>query len=494
MTKSKKITLIAVIAAALVLTGVMILLLVLPKEGDADSNETAPSEAAQLTESTDENGVHQAVVGRTADGKIENGYGKLIEYVPSKIKEIHIENENGTLDVTCETPEGEATKYTLVGYEDYELQSGVPDAIANAAALIEFSSIAGEDNGGSEFGFEKPRSVVTVSYTDDTKSVITVGADAPMAKGTYIKYGSGSEIYVAQTGIVSPFLYGVNDLISLVINKAAEDTESSLVQKIDMTVDGSDLTLERYKGDKFSSAYYMSNPETRFASEKESSKIEGGIRGLYAEKVFLVNPSEAQLADAGLSNPYATLRASYSDGTVKLAASKPDGEGKVHLMAGDKNIVYTISAEKVPWVDTSFNMLVGEYVLYPKMTALTGFEVNGTAFKLHTRESHTTDDSGNENTSYITTVFLGENEIQIEDFSGFCSDVGMIALADAEKGSAGGSATLTVKYTYEDGDSDEVAFYPDTDTLYTAVVNGKVMGHARTSDITRTLDDLKAFQ
>ena len=70
----------------------------------------------------------------------------------------------------------------------------------------------------------------------------------------------------------------------------------------------------------------------------------------------------------------------------------------------------------------------------------------------------------------------------------------MIALADAEKGSAGGSATLTVKYTYEDGDSDEVAFYPDTDTLYTAVVNGKVMGHARTSDITRTLDDLKAFQ
>ena len=82
---------------------------------------------------------------------------------------------------------------------------------------------------------------------------------------------------------------------------------------------------------------------------------------------------------------------------------------------------------------------------------------------------------------------------QIENFSGFCSDVGMIELADPNEGSTSGEATLTIKYTYEDGDSDDVAFYPDTDTLYTAVVNGKVMGHARKSDITRALEGLEKF-
>ena len=69
----------------------------------------------------------------------------------------------------------------------------------------------------------------------------------------------------------------------------------------------------------------------------------------------------------------------------------------------------------------------------------------------------------------------------------------MIELADIKDGSTSGDPTLTVKYTYEDGDKDEIEYYPDTDTLYTAVVNGKVMGHARKSDITRALEGLEKF-
>ncbi len=114
MSKSKKITLIAIIAAAVVLTGVMVLLLLLPKGGDSDSSAATPDEAA-------ENGVHQAVIGKTGGSK--NGYGTLMEYVPADIKTIHVENENGTLDITANTPEGEATVYTLVGFEDFEIRS-----------------------------------------------------------------------------------------------------------------------------------------------------------------------------------------------------------------------------------------------------------------------------------------------------------------------------------------------------------------------------------
>ena len=492
MSKSKKITLIVIIAAAVILSGVMVLLLLLPKGENTDSEAATPDEPANITLSTDGNGVHQAVIGKT-DGKTDNGYGSLIEYVPADIKEIHLENENGTLDITAKTPEGEATEYTLVGFEEYTMQSGVPDMIANAAATLSFTMVAGEDNGGSEFGFDKPRSVATITYTDDTKSVITVGADAPQAKGTYVKFGDGKEIYVVETETAKNFLYGVNDLISLVINDSSDDSENALAQKIDLTSDGSAFTIERYKGVKFSSTYYLSAPETRFANESETSKIEGGIRGLYAEKVALVNPSDSQLADAGLAQPFATLNAEYPDTTVSLSASQPDSEGKVNLMISGRNIVYTLAADKVPWVGTTYEKLCSEYVLYPKMTALTGFEVNDKAFKLSTRESHTTDDEGNESTSYVTTVFLGGEEIQIENFSGFCSDVGMIELADPNEGSTSGEATLTIKYTYEDGDSDDVAFYPDTDTLYTAVVNGKVMGHARKSDITRALEGLEKF-
>ena len=491
---NKKKTLIIVIIAAAVLIAAMVVLLLLPKGGSSDSDAATIDEGAEVSYSTDAKGVHQAVVGRDAGGKItSNSYGTLMSYTPAELKAMHLENDNGTLDITAVTPEGEATVYTLVGFEEYDMQSGAPDGIANAAAKLDFTMVAGEDNGGSEFGFDKPRAVATITYTDDTKAIITVGADAPQERGTYVKFGDGKDIYLVETDIVSPFLYGVNDLISLVINDSAADVATSQAQVIEVTSGGSSFTLKPYTGAKFSSSYYLTEPQTRFASEGESSKIDGGIRGLYANTVKLVNPSAAQLADAGLDKPYATLYAEYSDGNVRLSASKPDSDGEVNLMLDGRNIVYTISAEKVPWVSTSFEKLVSEYVLYPKMTALTGMKVNGTDYTLNTRESHTTDDEGNESTSTVTTVFEGDKELQIENFSTFYDNAAMIALANPDEAVVSGSPELTLTYTYDDGSTDEVAYYAAGGTYYVATVNGTVMGHARQSDVTRALDSWKAL-
>ena len=109
-------------------------------------------------------------------------------------------------------------------------------------------------------------------------------------------------------------------MISLTINDTADSTDNSGAQTINVTSNGASFTLERYTGVKFSSTYYLTEPMTRFASESESSKIEGGIRGLYADTVKYVNPSGSQLSDAGLSQPYATLNADYPDTSVSLSA------------------------------------------------------------------------------------------------------------------------------------------------------------------------------
>ena len=87
-------------------------------------------------------------------------------------------------------------------------------------------------------------------------------------------------------------------------------------------------------------------------------------------------------------------------------------------------------------------------------------------------------------------MFEGSDEIQIENFQGFCDEAGMIALADAEKASAGGTPELTIVYTFDDDTSDTLEFYAAGDSKYVAAVNGTVMGHARKSDITRVTEDL----
>ena len=115
---NKKKTLIIVIIAAVVLVGVMLALIFLPKGSGSDPDAASVDEGVKLELSTDEKGVHQAIIGRDAFGNVEhNSSGTLLEYVPADIKTIHVENNAGSFDITASTPEGDATAYTLVGFE-----------------------------------------------------------------------------------------------------------------------------------------------------------------------------------------------------------------------------------------------------------------------------------------------------------------------------------------------------------------------------------------
>lgn len=492
---NKKKGIIIAAAAAVVLVAVVLLLIFLPKGGsDGDSKAATIDEGVALTVSTDKNGIHQAIVG-TKNGKIENNsYGTLMEYYPADIKTIHIENSKGTLDIISQTPEGEATVYTIKGYEDFDLQSGNPDLIASAAASLDFSSVATLDKEkGGDFGFDKPRSIVTVTYNDNTQSIITVGDDAPQGAGTYVKFGTGDAVYVVETDTVSVFDYGLTDLISLTINDAAENTDNNEPSSIVLSGSAFSQTikLEPNSDENYSASYRMTSPVSRLAAENESSLVAAGIRDLYALSVKYVNPSAGQLSEAGLSTPYAKLEAVYPDTSITLTASKPDGEGNVNLMLSGKNVVYTISADKVAWVNTSYEKLCNEYVLYPKMTALSGISLTAGGktydIELNTRESTTTDDQGSETTSTVTTVFYNGDEIQLGDFSVFYDKLALIVPCDVKTGSASGSDALRVEYTFADGSSDTVRFVDNGGDTYAAVVNGEMAGHAYKTDVNRAV-------
>lgn len=497
MKKNTKILAIVIVAAVL-LTGLMLLLIFMPN-GSEDGTATVDEGISMIT-TTDEDGVHQAQINTNEKGEIDNNsYGTLIEYVPADIATIHIENTKGTLDVISETPVNEdgtteATVYKIKGYEDKELQSGVPDSIANDAAQIEFTEVVTlEKEKASEYGFDKPRSTVTVTYTDDTKAVIYVGDDAPQSAGTYVKFGDGDTIYFVSTDAVDSFDYGITDLMSLTINSSADSGNS---QASSITISGSnfpnEIQLVPNDGVKSSASYVMKKPVERYANEVESSNVEGAIRGLYAESVKMVNPSSSQLSELGLSNPYAEIKAVYPDVTVDIIASKPDGEGKVCLMEKGGDVVYVMASANLPWVTTSYESLVNEYVLYPKMTALSSVSINDGSktydFKLSTKETTTTDDGGEESTSTTTTVQYGKDEIDISYFSTLFQNIALTELADCEEESASGTPVLSVTYTYStDGSSDKVEFYETGNNRYVAKVNGKSVGHAHKSGINKII-------
>ena len=331
------------------------------------------------------------------------------------------------------------------------------------------------------------------SYADNTRSIITVGDNAPQNAGTYVKFGTGDAVYVVDSEVISAFDFGLNDLISLTINDAAENTDNNEASSI--VLSGSafpqSITLEPNADENYSASFRMTSPVSRLAAENESSLVAAGIRDLYALSVKYVNPSAGQLSEAGLAEPYARLEADYPDTSVTLTASKPDSDGSVNLMLSGKNVVYTISADKVPWVNTSYEKLCNEYVLYPKMTALSGISLTAGGktyeFELNTREAVTTDDQGSETASTVTSVFYNGDEIQLGDFSAFYDKLALIVPADVKSGSASGSDALRVEYAFADGSTASVRFVDNGGDTYAAVVNGEPAGHAYKTDVNRAV-------
>ncbi len=498
MKKNKK-TLIIVSIAAVALVGIMLLLIFLPKGGDNNDGTATYDEGVAMSTSVDENGVHQVEIKTDKNGKIENNsYGTLMDYVPAEIKSMHVENESGSFDVTSYTPvndkgETDVTVYTLVGFEDFELQAGNPDSIANVLAKLDFSQVLTlEAKKGKDYGFDSPRATATVTYTDDTKAIIIVGDDAPQGAGTYVKFGDGDAVYLVDATVVAPLLYGANDLISRKINESVSDSANTQASLITITGTGFDKDIELKLNDngKNSATYVITKPSQVYANENESSLVSGSLRGLQATAVKMVNPSDNQLEKLGLKKPYANVKAVFPDTTVELSASKVDADGNVYIMVKDVDVVYQIAATTVPWATTSYEKLVSEYVLNPKMIALSSMSVNDGSktydFNLSSKEVTTTDDEGNETTSTTTTVQYNGKELETAYFDIFYQNVAYTQLAEVKSASVSGNPVFSVKYTYRaDGSTETVNFYSTGDNRYIAEVNGVVVGTVYKANINK---------
>lgn len=489
--------LVVVIAVAVALAGVGAALLFAPKE-DAKTEIKGP--AAVKNEVKDN--VHEVEIKTDSNGKIkENGKGNLIEKVPADITKIKINNNRGDYEISSYTPKTktnetdpttgkvkektDATIYKIIGYEDFKLQDGVADEVANACSTLEFTSVSAENAADNlkDFGLDKPRATVTVTYTDKTKSVFKVGNDAAQNLGTYVMFGSGKTVFLCDKEKVSKFLLGINDYISHTINESASDASTSEFKTL--TLSGSkfsrSVTLKPNPDTKHvTAANIMVFPIQTYADDSEASTVTGAVRGLMAKSVAKVNPSSSDLSNYGLANPYAKLHAEYSDITVNLLASNPNSKGDCFLMKDGGKVVYIIASASIPWVNTTEKKLISNYVFNPELSGLKNMSVSFKGknydFNIKTTTVKTTDDKGEENsTTETTTKYKGKN-LDEGNFETFYKNVTLLTKAEKGNPSASGTPALTVKYTYSGSrNPDTVAFYK-SGAKYIATVNSKSVG------------------
>lgn len=491
--------LIIIIVAVIVIAGLVLALILLRQNHYTESDESL--EPAELSLDVNADGVHEASVPLDENGNIlQNGSGSLLSYVPADIKQIDVENKDGSFTVTSHTPEGEATVYTLVGFEDYALQDGIADEIASHSAALNFTRVISADANLADFGLDKPAATVTIAYNDDTSAVIRVGSDAAGENtGTYVAFGSSNAVYLVSSDDVSPFLYSVNSLISLDITDPMEDSDNSEFSTL--TISGArfdePITLEPNTDDAVEAAYVVTSPERFYANATESYDIAGNIRGLYAESVVCVNPSDSQLSSYGLSTPYATVKASYPDTDITLHASAAGDDGIVYIFNPDKNVVYTIQLAAVSWAKTSLDLLLPENPIAVRMKYVSGisFTAGDTDFTLDVTSTTdtATDDDGNEQEVTTTTASYNGKELTEANFNVFFQNLNAIKNQGSAEESGSGKV-MTVTYTYStDRASDTLTVYSTSAAKYILDVNGVTVGTASKSYIDNLIEGAKAL-
>lgn len=491
------------------LVGALLLMIFFP-----ETSEKNAVEKASIISATDSNGLWSVQAETTENGEIkQNGSGSLLNFVPASIKSIQVENSLGSYEVTSYTPKektketdpetGEetettlATVYTLVGYENFPLESGAPDDLANDCASLEFTKIISADacENLKDYGLDKPRATATITYTNGSKAIVKVGNDALQGAGTYVSFGNSNAVYIVAVESVDALMSGVNDLISLTINNSADETESANFNYVELSGSAfeENIVFENNKdADSIASEYLITSPKKAFAEDSEASAISGGIRGLMATEVVQLNPTASHLKKYGLSPNYAHLVAQYPDTKVDLIASKPDSSGNCYIMENGGKIIYQISATSIPWVSTTLADLTSEYVLSPKMSGLSKMVVETdtkTEFALSTTTSQTTNEDGTTSDVTETVAYYGSTQLTSGYFETYFTNIALLKTANSTVKNQTGKADLTITYDYSGKRADDVvSFYKSANNMHIVTINSTPIGQIYSSYIEKIIE------
>lgn len=454
---------------------------------------------AEIQETVDASGEHRVIVPTDNSGAVaENGSGTLLSYTPADLERIEVENQSGSFTIIATTPEGGSTAYTLVGYERYELQSGMPQDVANDAASLDFTQIVSAKGELSDFGLSSPRATVSIRYTDNSAATVRVGDPAPAGAGTYIAFGDSDAVYLVADDAVDAFLYDVLSLISLKITQTGADTDADTFSSL--TITGSRypkaITLAPNTDEAVKAAYKVTSPRKMFANATESFDIAGSVRGLYAESVVCVDPTDAQLSSYGLSSPYAAVEAAYPDTTVRLSASAPGDDGTVYLYNPDTDVVYTIQLGAISWAKTGLDALIPETFLDVdlKYVSAIQFSAGGKRYAIDvetTTQQVDTTEGETEEVTTTTATYDGER-LGTDNFSVFFQNLMGIQYtgpADSE-----GRVVMEVRLRYTNGRADDVlTAYDNGGSGYAIALGGELFGMASKSYVNKLItcaDDL----
>lgn len=352
-----------------------------------------------------------------SSGSSSEAYGAgeiIIEEKEIAKVEVSSVNDELTIVTTSKKTEESAALYTLEGYQELPVNTSVVGTIPNNARGLTAASIVAEDcTDTGKYGFDEPQATAVIYFESGEVTTLLIGdATLSSASETYVMLEGGDTVYTVSSSTVANYTLTVEELISTTILEEPDEENYPIVNSVKIERDDLDYDIvleydklnddENYTGGT-SATHIMTEPTIANLAVESSTNITNGLFGLSASEIYCLLPDEADIAEAGLAEPFCKVYISCDDGNdYYFIMSEPftdeNGEKAHYAMLEGTDIIYTVSAESAQWgtvlpIDITSKIIFGTYVWNIDKLTVNGSGIEDTVFDISLKESSEGKDS-----------------------------------------------------------------------------------------------------
>ncbi len=458
MGANTKKTLIAIVVAIVVLGGLLLaLFLTEPK----DSSDTPSQTTAEVITSK-----------------------LLYEKSPDSITDLKVKNEKGTFEI-----ERTSSGLTVKGLEGKQLYDAYVSVLVDRASSLVSQQVIEENASDlSKYGLKTPKTKIEVTFKNGDKKTLLLGNDIPLSsyEAVYFCFEGEKTVHAVSKSPLTVFL-GISkeNLLSPIVTETPQrDAEGNLPIVREMTIERRDFPYVITMAYDKENAFVLTSPVDLKLTETIKYILPNGLYGISAISAVRYPVSESDLETAGLKEPFAVITMKSDAGDEKIfvgnKAVSDNGTESYFVMAeGKEDIIYSVSADVLPWVKIDVGDVAVSYVY--KAVADTTTDIT-----IKTRNVNETIKKSGKVSSEEFTATRNGNEMSVSDFKKLFEYLFKFRYEriTADQSLIGGLtpyATITVKS--EGNVTETLEFYDVGNKESVVTYNGKVSYYCRTSYI-----------
>ncbi len=344
----------------------------------------------------------------SASSEVSGAGVTIIEEKEIAKVELSSVNDEMTIVTTSKRTEESAALYTIDGYQELPVNTSMVGTIPNNARGLVSASIVAEDcTDTAKYGFDEPQATAEIYFESGENVTLIVGDATPSSSAeTYVMLGGDDTVYTVPSSKVANYTCTITDLMSSTILKEPAEEEYPVVKSVVIERDDIDYNIvveydelsddDNYTGGT-SASHIMVEPTKAYLAVERSTEITNGLFGLSASEIYSIRPDEADIAEAGLSEPFCTMTMTCDDGNEYVfIMSEPfmDESGKKahYAMLEGVDIIYTVSAENAKWgtvlpIDIASKIIFGTNVWSITELTVTGRDIDDVVIEIEKKES-----------------------------------------------------------------------------------------------------------